>query len=132
MIGLDTNVVIRFLMQDDETQSRLANKVFARLTRARQGFVSAVVLAEISWVLSRAYKASRDEIADTIRNLLEALEISIEHSDAAWRALAAYEASSSVDFADALIAETAKAAGAEQTYTFDRIAARDAGMALLT
>jgi predicted nucleic-acid-binding protein len=131
LIGLDTNVIVRFLAQDDEVQSRLATRLFARLTREEPGFVSLVVLAEVSWVLARAYKASRAELADAIEGLLRSAEIRIENAEAAWRALGAYQASKSAEFADALIAEIAALAGVTRTMTFDRRAAAEAGMALL-
>lgn len=131
MTGLDTNVVIRFLVQDDETQSPIANRAFSRLTKDQPGFISAVVLAEISWVLARAYKASRADIARALEGLLRSAELIVENAEAAYRALGLYMASTSVDFADALIAETARLAGAGETLTFDRNAAKEAGMRFL-
>lgn len=131
MTGLDTNVVIRFLTQDDDTQSLIATRFISRLTKDRPGFISAVVLAEISWVLSRAYKAPRDDIARAIEGLLRSAELVVENAEAAYRALGVYMASPSADFADALIAETAALAGARETVTFDRNAAKEAGMRLL-
>ncbi len=131
MIGLDTNVVIRFLTQDDEGQSPVATRLMSRLTRDAPGFISLVVLAEIAWVLSRAYKAPRSDVAHAIEGLLRSAEIVIENAGAAWRALAVYEAARSVQFADALIAEVAAMAGASETVTFDRSAAAEAGMRLI-
>ncbi|NWG54503.1 MAG: type II toxin-antitoxin system VapC family toxin [Hydrogenophilaceae bacterium] len=131
MIGLDTNVVVRFLAQDDPAQSPIATRLMSRLTRERPGFISAVVLAEISWVLSRAYKASREDIAGALEGLLRATELMVENAEAAYRALAVYLASTSVEFADALIAQSAALAGADETVTFDRNAAAEAGMRLL-
>lgn len=131
MIGLDTNVVVRFLAQDDDVQSPVATRLMARLTRARPGFISAVVLAEITWVLSRAYKTPREDIAAALEGLLRSAELVVENADAAYRALGVYQASRSVEFADALIAQTAALAGASETATFDRLAATEAGMRLL-
>lgn len=131
MTGLDTNVVIRFLVQDDAAQSAAATRFISRLTKDRPGFISAVVLAEISWVLARAYKASRADIARALEGLLRSAELIVENAEAAYRALGVYMASTSVDFADALIAETASLAGASETITFDRNAAKEAGMRLL-
>lgn len=131
MIGLDTNVVVRFLAQDDETQSPIATDFMASLTRERPGFIGSVVLAEITWVLSRAYKASREEIAAAVEGLLRSAELIVENSEAAYRALAAYRASRTAEFADALIAETALLAGAAETVTFDRGAAASLAMRLL-
>ena len=131
MIGLDTNVVIRFLAQDDEVQSPIATRFISRLSREKPGFVSSVVLAEIAWVLSRAYKASREDIARAVEGLLRSTELIIENTEAAYRALGIYQASTSAEFADALIAQTAALAGARQTVTFDRSAAAALGMRLL-
>lgn len=131
MIGLDTNLVVRFLVQDDEAQAALATEVFTSLSSDRPGFIGSVVLAEISWVLARAYKAGRDEIADAIEGLLRSEEIIIENTEAGYRALAVYRDGSAVDFADALIAETARLAGARETLTFDRRAANESAMRLV-
>jgi predicted nucleic-acid-binding protein len=131
VIGLDTNVVIRFLAQDDKDQSAIATRLISRLSEEEQGFISSVVLAEVSWVLLRRYRLSRDEIFSTLLGLLETAELIVENSAAVYRALAVYKAGGSVEFADALIAETAALAGAKETVTFDRAAAAEAGMKLL-
>jgi predicted nucleic-acid-binding protein len=131
LIGLDTNVVIRFLTQDDEKQSPIATRFISSLTREKPGFVSSIVLAEIAWVLSRAYKASRQDIAKAVEGLLRSTELIIENTEAAYRALGVYQASTSAEFADALIAQTAALAGAGETVTFDRSAAAALGMRLL-
>lgn len=131
MIGLDTNVVVRFLAQDDDMQSPIATRFMSRLRKDRPGFISAVVLAEITWVLSRAYKAPRDAVSDAIEGLLRSAELVVENADAAYRALSVYRASRYAEFADAFIAETAALAGASETVTFDRRAATETGMHLL-
>lgn len=131
MIGLDMNVVVRFLVQDDQVQSAIANRFMSRLGREKPGFISSVVLAEITWVLSRAYKSSREDIARAVEGLLRSAELIVENADAAYRALAIYQASPSAEFADALIAETASLAGAAETVTFDKNAASSLGMRLL-
>lgn len=131
MIGVDTNVIVRFLAQDDDVQSPTATRFMSRLSRERPGFVSAVVLAEVSWVLSRAYKVSRDDLAEAIEGLLRSAELMIENADAAYRALSRYQASKSVEFADALIAQIARVAGADEVVTFDQTAASQLGVRLL-
>jgi len=131
VIGLDTDVVVRFLAQDDEVQSLIATRLIARLSRERPGFISSVVLAEITWVLSRAYKTSRDDIATAVEGLLRSAELIVENADAAYRALAMYQASTSAEYADALIAQIAALAGASETVTFDRAAVAALGMRLL-
>ncbi|ANP45792.1 PIN domain-containing protein [Candidatus Viadribacter manganicus] len=123
MIGLDTNVVVRFLAQDDKIQSPIATRLISRLNRDRPGFISSVVLAEITWVLSRAYKTSREDIAKAVEGLLRSAELIVENPDAAYRALGLYQTSNSAEFADALIAQLALLAGAVETVTFDQNAA---------
>ncbi len=131
MIGIDTNVLVRFLTQDDDTQSPIATRFMAQLTRDDPGFVSAVVLAEITWVLSSAYRTPRDGIAAAISGLLGSAEIIVENAEAAYRALAVYKSSAAAEFADAFIAQTGARAGAGETVTFDRRAAAEVSMRLL-
>jgi len=132
MIGLDTNLVVRFLVQDDEAQAALASEVFASLSADHPGFIGSVVLTETSWVLAKAYKASREDIAGAIEGLLRSEEIIIENTEAAYRALAVYREGRTIDFADALIAETARLAGASETLTLDRRAAGESAMRLVS
>ncbi len=131
MIGLDTNVIVRFLAQDDDAQSPTATAAITRLSRDQPGFVSTVVLAEVTWVLSRAYKAPREDIAAAVEGLLRSAELVVENAAAAYRALGAYRGSRSAEYADALIMQTAALAGAAETVTFDRAAAAELGMRLL-
>ena len=131
MIGLDTNVVVRHLAQDDQIQSARATRFISRLSRERPGFISAVVLAEVTWVLSRAYKASREDVAKAVEGLLRSAELVVENAEAAYRALGVYQTSKSGEYADALIAQTASLAGASETVTFDQSAASSFGMRLL-
>ncbi len=131
MIGLDTNVVVRYLAQDDEIQSAAATRFISQLSKDKPGFISSVVLAEISWVLVRAYKTPREDLARILEGLLRSAELVVENAQAAYRALGVYSGSTSVEFADALIAETALLAGADETVTFDKVATAQAGMKLL-
>ncbi len=131
MIGLDTNVVVRFLAQDDIVQSPIAARLIRRLRPDQPGFISSVVLAETVWVLTHSYKIPREELANIIESLLRSAELVIENAEAAYRALGLYRAGKRVDYADALIAETARLAGARETVTFDTRAAADGGMRLL-
>jgi len=131
VIGVDTNVVVRFLAQDDTAQSPIATRFMSRLSKEQPGFISAVVLAEITWVLSRAYKSSRDDIATAVEGLLRSAELVVEDAEAAYRALGVYRAARSLEYADALIAQTAMLAGASDVVTFDQNAASEAGMRLL-
>ncbi len=132
MIGLDTNVLVRYLVQDDEVQSSIASKIIDGLTQDDPGFISSVVLAETSWVLATSsYRLGREEIGEVIDALLRSHDLVFENAEAKYRALAVYRGGASVDFADTLIAETAKLSGARETVTFDQKAAREGGMRLL-
>lgn len=131
MIALDTNVLVRFLVQDDPLQAQLATKVIEQLTDDAQGFVSREVLIELVWVLERAYRLGRAEIAVALDGLLSATELDIEGSDAVAPALELYR-NDGFGFADLMIAAAARRAGANELVTFDRKAARLPGVRLLS
>lgn len=123
MIGLDTNVVVRFLVQDDPVQAKIATRIFEHeIGPANPGLISSVVLCEVVWVVQRAYKQKKAKIVEIVRLLLETESVSLEHRDAVWRALRQYE-SGKADFPDCLIAEINKELGAATTVTFDVAAA---------
>ncbi len=130
MIGLDTTVVVRYVMQDEPAQAGAANHILDGLTDSSQGFVSTVTLVEIYWVLRRAYRVDRAATASVLQGLLESSEIVLEEPDAVRRALR--QVARGADFADALIAQLGIQAGCDHTVTFDRTAARLPGMRLLT
>lgn len=129
MIGLDTNVLVRYVTQDDPQQSALATRLVDSLDEHRPGFVSVVALVELHWVLRRAYRVSRATAASVIRTLLDARELLVEESDAVRRAVDRLVGDA--DFADALVSELGRLAGCEHTVTFDRVAARLPGMELV-
>jgi predicted nucleic-acid-binding protein len=125
MIGLDTNVIVRYVVRDDPEQTAQADAVFQLLTARRPGFVATVVLAELWWVLGRHYRYDRGLLCDFVRQLLASDELRVQDVRAAQAALAA--ADGGADFADALIAQAGVIAGCELVVTFDRRAVR-AGM----
>lgn len=131
MIGLDTNVILRHLMRDDEAQSALALRLFQSLTPEAPGFVSGVTTSKVSLAMARSFRSGRQVIAKTIEGLLYSSDLVFENPDVVARALLNFCAGRSVDFSDALIAEAARLAGASTTVTFDRVAASEAGMTLL-
>ena len=130
MIGLDTNVVVRYLVQDDASQARHASRLIEACSADDAGFISIVTLAEITWVLNAAYGTSRDKIGDVVENLLQTETLVVQLAEVVWKALAAYR-KGAADFADCLIERIGTANVCAVTYTFDQIAARDAGMRLL-
>ena len=130
MIGLDTNVLVRYIMQDDAKQSLQANKLIESLSSDELGFVPIITVVELAWVLSFAYELSREQISDAFEGLLRTKELKLERAEIVWKALRSFQHSNS-DFADVLIAESAAAAGCTRTMTFDRGAARTGGMTLI-
>ena len=123
MIGLDTNVIVRYLAQDDARQAAIATRLIEQsLSANTRGFVSIITLAEIVWVMSSNYGASRASVAEIVEGLLTAPQLMLEHADVLWRALKAYR-ESKADFSDAVIVELGSDAGCSKTVTFDRRAA---------
>ena len=130
MIGLDTNVLVRFFMQDDQQQANLAKSKIDSLTVEEPGFVSIICLIELSWVLGRSYQLERQAICLAIEALLDSREIVVDRADSVRRALAIYR-KNTADFTDCIIERTGADAGCKSTLTFDVIAARDTGMTLI-
>ena len=123
MTGLDTNVLVRHIVQDNKKQAQAASKLIESFcTSENPGVVSLVVLCEFVWVLERGYKYPRHTIADVLRRMLSLEDISIERSDLAWQALNLYE-KGRADYADYAIGLSHRNQGAQATYTFDRRAA---------
>ena len=132
MIGLDTNVVIRYLTQDDAKQAPIATRLMEKtLSSDDPGFISIVVLAEVVWVLVSLYSVDRAGVSDVVSALLTTEQLRVDSPELVWRAKRRYEASKA-DFSDALIAECAVAAGCKRSVTFDRTAAATSGFELLT
>ncbi len=130
MIGLDTNVLVRYLAQDDPVQSpRATNLIEHRLTEAEPGFISVVAMVETAWVLERAYGLTAGEISVAIERTLQIDVLVVEHEQEVFTALNALK-QGSFSFADALIAALGREAGCSHTATFDRKAARLVGFRL--
>jgi predicted nucleic-acid-binding protein len=124
MIGLDTNVLIRYLAQDDPVQSAKATEILEhRLTPKSLGFVSVVAMVETVWVLDRAYGLTALEIATAVERLLQVEVLAIENEQEVFTAMVALKQRRG-SFADALIAELGARAGCTRTLTFDQSALR--------
>jgi len=130
MIGLDTNVLVRYIMQDDLKQSPLATRLIESRSVESRGFVPLVTVVEFFWVMSSAYELDRGQIIAALEGLLRAKELVVERAEIVWKALRIFQ-TANVDFADCLIERSAAAAGCERTMTFDRGAAKNAGITLL-
>ena len=131
MIGLDTNVLVRYFAQDDDVQTRAAERAVDALTEQAPGFVSLVVLCELVWVLGRAYRLPPNEVLTIIEGMLSARELRVQEPDVVHRAIRGSRDAPG-GFVDALIVELAAAAGCTETVTFDRRAAKLPSMRLLT
>ena len=131
MAALDTNVLLRFLLQDDPLQSQAATRlVSAALAAGQMLYVPVSVALELEWVLRSRFKQDKAAVAQTFSGLLDALELRFEAEAALEWALNQYE-SGSADFADCLHAALARQAGELPLWTFDKAAARVDGAKLL-
>jgi predicted nucleic-acid-binding protein len=124
MIGLDTNVLLRYLVQDDPAQSARATEVIERrLTKAEPGFLSLVCILEIVWVLGSLYKRSRGEIVGHIEMILAADTLEVQNEQEVYQAVIALRNGSGA-FEDALIGALGAWRGCSATLTFDQDAAK--------
>jgi len=114
--GLDTNVLLRYLLRDEPTQAARAAR---ELERDERFLIGSVVLCEVVWVLETGYGFSRAEIGATLEKILATAQFEIEAKDLALAALDDFRGSTA-DFSDCLIGRRNRAAGAEGTVTFDR------------
>ena len=130
MIGLDTNVLVRYIMQDDSRQSPQASKLVESLSADAPGFVTLVSVVELVWVLGSCYELDRAQLGAALEGLLRTKEITVERAETVWKSVRLY-GNSSADFADCLIQCSAAAAGCTHTMTFDRTAAKNCGMTLV-
>ncbi|MES2832907.1 MAG: type II toxin-antitoxin system VapC family toxin [Pseudomonadota bacterium] len=130
MIGLDTNVLVRYIVQDDPEQSPRATSLMNSLSTKNPGYITLVALVELVWVMKSCYKATREEIFNVIDKLARTNEICLENSETVIKALRSFDASKA-DFSDCVIEHSALAAGCEFTATFDDGAANSAGMRLV-
>jgi predicted nucleic-acid-binding protein len=130
LIGLDTNVLVRYIVQDDAAQFKVAERFSETQLSAQQpGFINQIALCELVWVFESIYKFPRNDIAAALQRLLETNVFVVERSDLAWQALTHYRGNH--DFADALIALTNAGYKCKRTVTFDKNAGRLSGMTLL-
>ena len=131
MIGLDTNILIRYIVQDDEGQSLAASRLIeSRCTEQATGFVSIVVLVELAWVLTAAYDYGKNLIVAVISQILRTTEFTVEEGDVVRQALREFE-TGNADFADCLIAYRNHSTGCTTTHTFDRKAAQGQHLTLV-
>ena len=119
MLGIDTNVLVRFLVQDDEAQFEKARKLIKReVSAGRRVFVNQLVLMETEWVLRSRYSVSKNQIIEAISGLLDANDVQFEDEPAIEEAIFIWK-ESTADFADCLIGAKNRRLGCRATATFD-------------
>lgn len=131
MIGIDTNVLVRYIAQDDAIQSGLASEFIEReCSTEKPGFIAIVVLVELVWVSESCYGATRVEVAEIVRRILYSRQLVVQEAELVWKALRQFE-SGRADFSDCVIRSVADAVGCSVVMTFDQKAAASAGMTLI-
>ena len=130
MTGLDTNVLVRYVMQDDHRQLPLATSLLESLSAEAPGFVPVVVLIERVGVLSGSCGLNRLQVAAVLSTLLRSKELVLDQAEWVAQALKRYTASGA-EFAGLLIERLSAAAGCSATMTFDAVAVKAAGMTLV-
>jgi predicted nucleic-acid-binding protein len=124
MIGLDTNILVRYVAQDDAIQSPQATQIIEhQLTEERPGFISLVTMVETVWVLDRVYGLSSHEIATAVERILQADTLLVQNEQEAFTAMIALKTGAE-SFSDALIGALGVWAGCTVTLTFDKKAKR--------
>jgi predicted nucleic-acid-binding protein len=116
MTGLDTNILVRYLTQDDPNQAETANR---EIQDGQSFFITSIVMCELVWVLETAYKYSRQEIISALDQILLTYQFNFENKSLQQSALDHYR-SEKGDFSDHLIAQIGKQAGCTETLTFDK------------
>ena len=130
MVGLDTNVLVRYITQDGDEAPAVTPVLEKTCTEQSPVFLCTIVLCELVWVLDRAYGYDRRSIVLILEKLLATREFEIEDAQTVWRALGDYEIGPA-DFADYLISYTCGEHEAGPVYTLDRKAAKHSGFALV-
>jgi predicted nucleic-acid-binding protein len=130
MIGLDTNVLVRYIMQDDPKNSPKATKLIESLDADNPGYITMVSVVELYWVLTSCYELTGQQAAQALEAILRTKQLLVERADQVMRALRVF-GDGTADFADCLIERSAASAGCTQTMTFDVGASKHAGMTLI-
>ena len=131
MIGLDTNVLVRYLAQDDPQQSALAVKLIeGSCSEKNPALINHIVLCETAWVLERCYGVKKDMFSVILEKILKTEQFSVQKIEMVWRALRELK-KTGADFADCLLGQINLANGCEYTVTFDKKASAGIGYRLL-
>ena len=132
MIGIDTNILVRYITQDDEIQSEIATEFIENYcSNGNKVFINHLVICELVWVLKKCYKLSKPKIINVIQHILQISQFSIETPQIIWQALTDYK-KGSADFADYVVGRTNIFNNCEETITFDKKASKSKGFSLLS
>jgi predicted nucleic-acid-binding protein len=132
MIGLDTNVLVRYIVQDDPMQAGIATTfIETHCTAETPGFICNIVLVELVWVLERGYEYDKKSILTVLKQVAVTSELRLENSTLAWQAIMDYE-NGIAGFADCLLAAVNQQQGCDVTFTFDQRAAKNSSFKLLS
>ena len=132
MIALDTNVLLRLLVEDDPEQVALARRLMERCQASGDRvLITLTVICEALWVLKRSYRVPREELDLVLTELLRDDRFAVEHEDEVWAALRRFRAGQA-DFPDYLIGQRSLVLGAPSTFTFDRKLTREDGFTHLS
>jgi predicted nucleic-acid-binding protein len=120
VIGLDTNVLVRYLTQDEPVQAGRASTLIENAcTRKTRGWIALVVLCELVWVLRGAYRYDKALVLAVLEQLLATAELQVENEHVAALALSSYR-EGAADFADYVILHGGMTGGCDIVYSFDR------------
>jgi predicted nucleic-acid-binding protein len=124
MIGIDTNVLVRYIIQDDPKQSKEAtNFIEKKCSEDSSLFISAIILCELVWVLESAYGYQREAIAQVLEQILKTRQFRLDEPEILWQSLHGYR-NEGADFSDNYIAHLNKQRDCEYTITFDKGASK--------
>ncbi len=123
MNAIDTNVLVRYIVQDDALQASLATKLIESFDEKNPVLINHLVLCETLWVLTYTYKYTREELVPLLKQILSTSNFEIPQTSLVWKAIYNYE-SGTADFSDCLICQTNSHLGASTTWTFDKNASK--------
>ncbi|PPD50125.1 MAG: PIN domain-containing protein [Methylobacter sp.] len=131
MIGLDTNVLVRYIVQDDPIQSGIATTFIETYCTAKTpAFICNIVLVELVWVLERGYGYDKKSIITVLKQISATTELKVETPALVWQAILGYQ-DGNAGFADCLLVAINRQHECDTTYTFDKNAAKNTGFKLL-
>ena len=131
MTGIDTNVLVRYIVQDDQSQAKSAtNYIEKKLSKDNFGFINYIVICELVWVLEKCYNTSKQKIIQIIEQILHTAQLKVHNSQIVWLSLNDFR-KGSADFSDYLIGRINLSKECISTITFDKKAGKCQSFQLL-